>query len=247
MASETGGRTGERRVLLIGTSALPSRDAAGAPELEGVHWQSASIAKATGVARSCTGSQDTVAVIVLDTDPTAGMVALSAFQRHAPGVPVVVVATDPSVEQVRRIRHAGAFYLALDPVTPEELRAALVDAFACVARGQTKASLCRSRPKILIVDRDVDSCAVLTTILRAGGYDVASAHSGRACAASVASEPPDLLILDSTLEDEAGDDVDRSGAIPVLTLTKPIDAELFLENVRLLLGPPPENDAVGAR
>ena len=78
-------------------------------------------------------------VLVLDLapDPVHAMATLAAVRRQAPLVPVVVVAHDPSIEFARRIRLAGVFYMALDPVGVDEMRSVLASAFKCLGRART--------------------------------------------------------------------------------------------------------------
>jgi twitching motility two-component system response regulator PilG len=156
-------------------------------------------------------ADDAVAVVDVSTDPTRGMAAVSAFRRLAKHVPVVVVAENPSLELVRRVRLSGVFYLALDPVSADELRTVLHDAMESLARGRADASTCRSRPKILIIDDDVDYYTSTSTLLESQGYTVVHARNGAAGLAKVAAEHFDLIILDIMMENDwAGYEVNQA-------------------------------------
>ena len=50
--------------------------------------------------------------------------------------------------------------------------------------------------KILVVDDDPDILDAVSTILEARGYELVFAHDGAECLDKLASEKPDLLILD---------------------------------------------------
>jgi CheY-like chemotaxis protein len=65
--------------------------------------------------------------------------------------------------------------------------------------------------KILIVDDDADFRASLIAVLEGEGYRVFAAASAREGLAKIASEPPDLIILDIIMEyDCAGYEVNQA-------------------------------------
>jgi len=66
-------------------------------------------------------------------------------------------------------------------------------------------------PRILIVDDDADFRASLTAVLECEGYRVCAAASAREGLMRIASEPPDLIILDIIMEyDCAGYEVNQA-------------------------------------
>lgn len=80
-------------------------------------------------------------------------------------------------------------------------------------------------PKILIVDDDPDIVESLALVLKAEGYEVASAASRKEAMAGVEAEKPDLVILDVMME-EADDgfvvaqDLRRNGVkTPIIILS----------------------------
>jgi two-component system KDP operon response regulator KdpE len=124
--------------------------------------------------------------------------------------------------------------------------------------------------RILIVDDEPNILATVSPLLRARGYEVLSAMSGRAAIDVVERDKPDLIVLDLGLPDLDGVEVcrrirDSSGA-PILVLsargaegdkvnaldagaddyvTKPFGAEELLARIRASLrraDPPPAGD-----
>jgi two-component system alkaline phosphatase synthesis response regulator PhoP len=152
-------------------------------------------------------------VLVLDLapDPVHAMATLAAVRRQAPLVPVVVVAHDPSIEFARRIRLAGVFYMALDPVGVDEMRSVLTSAFKCLGRARTDTSTCRTRRRVLIIDDDADFVASTAALLESQGYAVSNARNAKEGLEKVLEESPDLLVLDIMMEhDSAGYQVNQA-------------------------------------
>lgn len=143
----------------------------------------------------------TVVIVDLTDDQVKGMTLLTACRREADAVPVIVVAANPSIELARRVRLAGAFYLALDPVSPDEMQAVLSNAFDCLTR--KSASPYRAKRRVLIVDDDADFVTSTASLLESQGYAVTVARSGKDGLAAVKREAPDLVILDVMMESDA--------------------------------------------
>lgn len=117
--------------------------------------------------------------------------------------------------------------------------------------------------RILLVEDNEMNRDMLSRRLRARGYDVALAFDGVACLQSVASDPPDLVLMDLSLPVLDGWETTRrlkadpgTRAIPVLALTahamirdresaiaagcdeyatKPVDMAALLEKIERLL------------
>jgi two-component system KDP operon response regulator KdpE len=124
--------------------------------------------------------------------------------------------------------------------------------------------------RILIVDDEPNILATVSPLLRARGYEVLSAMSGRAAIDVVERDKPDLIVLDLGLPDLDGVEVCRrirdSSSAPILVLsargaegdkvnaldagaddyvTKPFGAEELLARIRASLrraDPPPAGD-----
>ncbi len=114
--------------------------------------------------------------------------------------------------------------------------------------------------RILIVDDEPNIIGTVSPLLRARGYDVVSATSGRAALEALASHTPDLMVLDLGLPDMDGVEVCKlareTSSLPILVLsargaegdkvaaldagaddyvTKPFGAEELLARVRAAL------------
>lgn len=120
---------------------------------------------------------------------------------------------------------------------------------------------------VLVVDDDASVRAMLGYVLEDAGYDVREANDGAAAIASLTSDPPDCVVLDLMMPNVDGVEVLRArradGFAPhtrvlVLTaktdtrdavwcwelgadeyLTKPVDPEQFVREVRQLLARAP--------
>jgi CheY-like chemotaxis protein len=153
----------------------------------------------------------TVLIVDLTSDTARGVAIVTECRQTAAAVPLIVVASNPSIDFTRRMRLAGVFYLALDPVTADEVRAIVGNAFECLARARPGTSTCHSRRRILIVDDDADYVASMTTLLESRGYNVASARSGKEGLEKVRADTPDLIVLDVVMEyDSSGYEVNQA-------------------------------------
>ncbi len=156
------------------------------------------------------GSDAAVVIVDLAGDPIRGMSTVAACRHLAPGLPVVVVAANPTQELVRRIRLSGVFYLALDPVDADEMRSVLESAFGCVARRRSRSSSCRDRQRVLLIDDDADFLASTTALLESQNYCVSTATSGKEGLARMSEDVPNLIVLDIMMENDwAGYEVNQ--------------------------------------
>jgi len=77
--------------------------------------------------------------------------------------------------------------------------------------------------KVLVVDDELSINDILTTALKASGYKVSSAFSGRETRSLLESFRPDLVMLDICLPDEDGFDlckyINSKYSIPIIMLT----------------------------
>ena len=130
--------------------------------------------------------------------------------------------------------------------------------------------------RILIVDDEPNILGTVAPLLRARGYEVLSAMSGRAALEAVERDKPDLIVLDLGLPDIDGVEVCRqirqTSNVPILVLsargaegdkvsaldagaddyvTKPFGAEELLARIRATLrrveNPSPPSEADRAR
>jgi two-component system alkaline phosphatase synthesis response regulator PhoP len=160
---------------------------------------------------ACAARAQAVVVVDLTADPAAALAVIAACRRAAGVGPVVAVASNPSLDLTRSVRLAGAFFLALQPVSLDEMRTIMQSAFESLERRRTSASSCRATRRILIIDDDEDYVASTTALLEANGYAVTSARNGREGLAKAQAEHPDLIVLDVMMEnDSAGYEVNES-------------------------------------
>lgn len=128
-------------------------------------------------------------------------------------------------------------------------------------------------PKVLVVDDEPNILATLGPLLRARGYDVSTAMTGRAAVQTVECDTPDLIVLDLGLPDIDGVEVCRivreMHSVPIIVLsargaegdkvraldlgaddyvTKPFGAEELLARIRAALrrsdSPPPSSEPI---
>jgi CheY-like chemotaxis protein len=200
----------EERVLLVAEPHAAWIDTVEGLEPEGVQLEvvpPAELTRALAIAERSAS----VALVDISEDPSRGLFAISAFRWQAPRVPVVAIANNPSVDLVRRIRLAGVFYLALEPVTAEEMRTVLHDAFECLHTGRSGPSAAKATPRVLIIDDDTDFATSTGALLEAQGYVVSRARNGKEGLAKVSAEAPDLVVLDILMEhDWAGYEVNQA-------------------------------------
>jgi CheY-like chemotaxis protein len=143
---------------------------------------------------------NTVVIVDMSADLDRGMQMVSICRRDAEQAPVVVVTGDSSVQLSQRIRSSGVFYLAVPPVTPEEMLHILQDAFRYAKKRKASASMCKTKKKVLIIDDDKDFIATARVPLEAEGYTVFSASNGKDGLEKVKAEHPDLIVLDIMME-----------------------------------------------
>lgn len=118
--------------------------------------------------------------------------------------------------------------------------------------------------RILVVDDLPDNYVLLQTLLETEGYQVEVADNGEAALARIASDPPDLVLLDVMMPEMNGFEVTRQirqnpslPFIPILLVTgyseptpadgfdagadgfirKPIDFDHLLNRIRTILQP----------
>jgi len=151
---------------------------------------------------ACATRSDSLVVVDLDPDPSVGMTTVAGCRRAAPGIPVIVVAANPSLELTRSVRLSGAFFLALQPIGLEEMRSILQSAFQCMERRRASASTCLAKRRILLMDDDEDFLASTAALLEAHGYCVSQARTGREGLERIKTEHPDLVIVDIMMENE---------------------------------------------
>ena len=81
--------------------------------------------------------------------------------------------------------------------------------------------------KILVVDDDREIVRTVRAYLEQGGFDVATAHDGKAALTAYRNERPDFIILDLMMPEMDGLDVvresRRNSAVPIIMLTARVE------------------------
>jgi len=79
------------------------------------------------------------------------------------------------------------------------------------------------KDRVLIVDDEINICHFLETVLTANGYDTMIAHTGRDACTMIASDTPDLVLLDLGLPDADGINVIESvrawSELPIIVIS----------------------------
>ncbi len=79
------------------------------------------------------------------------------------------------------------------------------------------------RPTVLVVDDEEDIVALMRDFLEAAGYGVVTAHDGATALTTIASAPPDCILLDVMMPGLSGFDVVRkvreTSDVPILFLS----------------------------
>jgi two-component system alkaline phosphatase synthesis response regulator PhoP len=191
-----------RRVVLVADPGRDWTDIVGSLQSDGIEVDRIPVRAAPADLIGSLKRDDAVVVVDLAANPADGLTMVSTCRRLARLTPCIVVAVNPSMDLVRSIRQSGAFYLALDPVSLDEMRSALQSAFACLESRRASSSTLRARRRVLIVDDDPDFVASTTALLSANGYDVSTATSGRQGLEKLLEDHPDLVLLDVMMEDD---------------------------------------------
>jgi two-component system, NtrC family, response regulator HydG len=91
---------------------------------------------------------------------------------------------------------------------------------------------------ILIIDDDLDICALLTRYLTKNAFQVSVVNSGKAALASVNENIPDLILCDFRLEDMTGKDIlveikAKQPQIPIIIMTGYSDVRMAVTIMKL--------------
>jgi two-component system response regulator CpxR len=78
-------------------------------------------------------------------------------------------------------------------------------------------------PRVLLIDDDVELCALHEDVLESEGFDVVLAYDGESGVEAMAASPPDIVVLDVMMPGMGGVEtlrrVRQSSSVPVLMLT----------------------------
>lgn len=199
-----------QRVLLLGGSLEPWWPLAGALRTHGIEITPVQATDDGSSVATRAAREGVVVIVDLSADPAAALRRIETLRSRSPGVPVVAVGTQPSLELAQRLRKAGAFQLLLHPLDANELRQALHTAATRVGKVDPVLDS-RLGKKVLLVDDDADFRESTTVLLEREGYAVVTARTAKEALAKVVSERPDLVILDIMMEHQwAGYEVNQA-------------------------------------
>jgi len=182
---------------------------------------------------------NTVVIVDISEDPAWGMQTVSTCRRIAEQVPVVVVTDDSSIELSRRIRRSGVFYLAVPPVTPEEMLHIVTATVPLEAEGYSVCSATNGKDGLKKVQAEQPDLIILDVMMEhlSAGYEVNQAVKYKDEYKSVSNIP--ILMISSITLDPATR-FSRAGEMDMIMpddyLTKPLAIPEFLDKVRGLLG-----------
>jgi CheY-like chemotaxis protein len=200
-----------RRIVLVAALDPQWAEIVRALELDGLEIDMLGPRTTAADVIACATRARAVVVVDLAPDPASAVTLIAACRRAAGVGPVIAVAASPSLELTRSVRLAGAFYLALQPVGLDEMRAVMQSAFEAMDLQRTSASSCRATRRILLIDDDEDYAASTMALLEAHGYAVSYARTGREGLRLAQAEHPDLIVLDVMMEnDSAGYEVNET-------------------------------------
>ena len=78
-------------------------------------------------------------------------------------------------------------------------------------------------PKVLLIDDDIELCALHQEVLESEGFDVALAYDGESGVEALDGSPPDIVVLDVMMPGVGGVEtlrrIRRSSDVPILMLT----------------------------
>ena len=138
-----------------------------------------------------------------------------AQDKQTAAVPVIILTGRSYLEAVRRCEAAGAYYVFKDRQAWQKLRSIIraelgVEVAADPSLGQTSAdseasSTGKPRPKILLVDDDLNILQVFKIRLTAFGAQVVTAKNGMNGFTAAAMEMPDVIVTDYTMPGGSGE------------------------------------------
>ncbi len=81
----------------------------------------------------------------------------------------------------------------------------------------------RQPPTVLLIDDDIELCALHQEVLESEGFQVAMAYDGESGVDAMSASPPDIVVLDAMMPGKGGvetlREIRRSNSVPILMLT----------------------------
>jgi DNA-binding response OmpR family regulator len=132
------------------------------------------------------------AIVAVELEDIRGHEGVSRLHKIAPALPVIVTAADNTRELEAEVRQYDVAYYYVKTFDRAELLEAVKEAVQSSRKGKMS--------KILLIDDDEDYQAAVRAILENAGYEVVSAYGKDEGKSKLASESPDLIILDIMME-----------------------------------------------
>ena len=152
-------------------------------------WSCGALAEARDRLRTERFACAVIDVVLADGD---GLEALVELRRLVPRLPIIVTAARNTRQQEARVRQHDVLFYHVKEFDQGELLEAVREALGCARR--------TAMEKILVIDDDPDYQAAVRDILESGGYHVVPAFSKDEGMQKLASEHPDLIILDIMMD-----------------------------------------------
>ena len=97
-------------------------------QLNGLGWNVSRLTGVSDLIHQVKEREDRILILDCTLEGIPGFDLLPLIKKTNPGLPVISLGEDSSLESSKRVRLQGIFFLAMKPIDPEEIRAAAGDA-----------------------------------------------------------------------------------------------------------------------
>jgi len=97
-------------------------------QLSGLGWNVSRLTGVSEIIHQVKEREDRILILDSSIEGIPAFDLLPLIKKNSPGIPVISLGEDSSLESSKRVRLQGIFFLAMKPVDPEEIRAAAGDA-----------------------------------------------------------------------------------------------------------------------
>ena len=122
-----GGKRMEEGTILIASSDEPLAEYL-YHQLNGLGWNVSRLTGVSDLIHQVKEPEDRILILDCTLEGIPGFDLLPLIKKTNPGLPVISLGEDSSLESSKRVRLQGIFFLAMKPIDPEEIRAAAGDA-----------------------------------------------------------------------------------------------------------------------
>jgi DNA-binding response OmpR family regulator len=176
--------------------------------------------------RSIQSRRPVTVLLDLKLPGMTGLDTLAKLRAGFPKVPVVIVASDPSMNEENRARELGVAHVLRKGLKLDVIMETINHTLQLAGRLAKSASIPKglSSSTILIVDDEVEIRELVSEFLQERGYRTKTASDGEEGLSLIAQAPPELVLLDIYMPGMNGVDmlrqVSRSHpAVGVIMLT----------------------------